>query len=146
VSASAAAAPALSREAGGGARLVIRLCAGLDLAVTGAFALPATAPAFVRALYAADRALGGASAAPELGALGLFFANLAGMLGVLWALVRIARPERWLARADALARCAVAALIAWGAARGALPAVMWAFVATELGGAAAQGWVTRRGV
>lgn len=127
------------------ARFVIRACAGLDLAVTGALALPVAAPAFVSALYAADRALGGERGAPELGALGLFFANLAGMLGVLWALVRIARPEAWLARADALARCAVAALIAWGVAGDELPAVMWAFVATELGGAAAQGWVTRAG-
>jgi len=125
------------------ARLVIRLCACFDLAVTGAFALPVTAPAFVAALYATDRALGGESLTPELAALGLFFTNLAGMLGVLWALVRLARPEPWLARADALGRCAVAALIAWNLATGALPAVMWAFVASELLGAAAQGWVAR---
>ncbi|HEU4429551.1 MAG TPA: hypothetical protein VFT98_12400, partial [Myxococcota bacterium] len=104
---------------------------------------PVPAPAFVSALYAADRAFGGGRTTPELGALGLFFANLAGLLGVLWALVRIARPEPWLARADAIARCAVAALIAWGLVGGDLPAVMWAFVATELLGAAAQAWVMR---
>ena len=81
---------------------VIRICAGFDLVVTGLFALPVTAPVFVSTLYALDRALGGPFATPSLGVLGWFFANLAGVLGVLWALVRLLRPEAWLARADAL--------------------------------------------
>ena len=125
------------------AERVIRACAGFDLVVTATFALPFTARVFVETLYALDRALGGALATPELGALGLFFTNLAGILGVLWALVRLVRPEAWLARADALGRVAVAALIAGSLHGGALPALLWAFVATELGGAAAQAWVTR---
>ncbi len=123
---------------------VIRVCAGFDLVVTGLFALPFTAPVFVSTLYALDRALGGAHLTPELPPLAWFFANLAGALGVLWALVRLLRPEPWLARADALGRCGVAALIAWYLAAGEVPALLWAFVATELLGAAAQGWATRR--
>jgi hypothetical protein len=122
----------------------IRLIAGFDLVVTGLFALPFTAPVFVDTLFALDRALGGPFATPSLGALGWFFANLAGVIGVLWALVRLLRPEAWLARADALGRCAVAALIGWNLALEQLPALMWAFVATELLGAAAQAWETRR--
>ncbi|MFI5321277.1 MAG: hypothetical protein ACHQ6V_17015 [Myxococcota bacterium] len=123
---------------------MIRACAGFDLAVTGLLALPFTAPAFVRALYALDRALGGAHATPELPAIAWLFTNLAGALGVLWALVRLLRPEAWLARADALGRCAVALGIAGYALAGEVPALLWAFVATELGGAAAQAWATRR--
>jgi len=122
------------------ASLVIRACAGFDLVVTGLLALPFTAHVFVSALYA----LSGASPAPELPGIAWFFVNLAGALGVLWALVRIARPEPWLARADALGRCAVAALIAGYLVAGALPALMAAFVASELLGAAAQAWVLGR--
>ena len=72
---------------------VIRICAGFDLVVTGLFALPFTAPVFVDTLYALDRALGGPFATPSLSALGWFFANLAGVLGVLWALVRLYAPK-----------------------------------------------------
>jgi hypothetical protein len=123
---------------------IISLCAGFDLVVTGLLALPFTAPVFVTTLYALDRALGGPLATPDLAPLGWFFTNLAGTLGVLWALVRLLRPEAWLARADALARCAVAALIAWHLVAHDLPGLLWAFVATELAGAAAQAWAARR--
>ena len=131
----------MSRSA---ASAVIRACAGVDLLVTGPLALPFTSRVFVSALYALDRALGGAAAAPELPGIAWFFVNLAGALGVLWALVRLLRPEPWLARADAAGRCAVAALMAGYLVAGAVPSVMWVFVATELGGAVAQGWATRR--
>jgi hypothetical protein len=118
---------------------VIRAWAGFDLLVTGLLALPPTARAFVEALYALEAALfGGAAAAPELPAVAWLFVNLAGALGVLWAGVRLARPEPWLGRADALARCAVAALIAGYVAVGTVPRALLAFVATELLGAVAQ--------
>lgn len=120
---------------------VIRACAGFDLIVTGLLALPPSARVFVSALYALD----GARAVPELPGIAWFFVNLAGMLGVLWALARLLRPDAWLARADALGRCAVATLIAGYLAAGALPGVMLAFVASELLGAAAQAWAIRRG-
>jgi Zn-finger nucleic acid-binding protein len=118
---------------------VIRAWAGFDLLVTGLLALPPTARAFVEALYALEAALfGGTAAAPELPAVAWLFVNLAGALGVLWAGVRLARPEPWLGRADALARCGVAALIAGYVAGGAVPRVLLGFVATELLGAVAQ--------
>lgn len=123
---------------------VVRFCAGFDLFVTGLLALPFSAPVFVNTLYALDRALGGSLATPDLTPLGWFFTHLAGVLGVLWAVVRLMRPEVWLARADALGRCAVAALIAWQLSARDLPGLLWAFAATELAGAAAQAWVTRR--
>jgi hypothetical protein len=124
------------------ASFVTRACAGFDLVVTGLLSLPFTARVFVSALYASS----GAQSAPELPGIAWFFVNLAGALGVLWALVRIAGPEPWLARADALGRCAVATLIAGYLIAGALPALMAAFVASELIGAAAQAWVLGRRV
>ncbi len=123
---------------------VIRVCAGFDLLVTGLLALPLTARVFVSTLYGLERALGGAAQTPELPPIAWFFTNLAGALGVLWALVRIVRPEPWLARADALGRVGVGALIASYLLAGEVPSLLWAFVATEWAGAAAQAWVTRR--
>jgi hypothetical protein len=97
----------------------------------------------VDALMQIDAALGLATPAVSLPALALFFANLAGALGVLWALVRLAWPWRQLVRADAIGRCAVAALIGWSIRRGGVTPVLWAFVATELVGAIAQAWALR---
>jgi hypothetical protein len=119
---------------------VARGAAGFDLVATGALAVPGLEQRFLDLLYALDAALGFGTPAVALPPFGLFLANLAGALGVLWALVRIARPERRLVRADAIGRCAVAALIAHAIlARGVTP-VLWGFVATELVGAAAQAW------
>lgn len=119
---------------------VARAAAGFDLVVTGFLAAPGLERRLVDALMRIDAALGFATPAVALPALALFFANLAGALGVLWALVRIAWPWRELVGADALGRCAVAALIAAAIARGGVTPVLWAFVATELAGAAAQAW------
>jgi len=63
---------------------------------------------------------------------------------VLWALVRIAWPLRRLVASDAVARCAVALLLAYSIeARGVSP-VLYSFVATELLGAAVQAWALPR--
>jgi hypothetical protein len=119
---------------------VARAAAGFDLLATGCLAVPGLEQRFLDALAA----LGFATPAVALPPLGLFLANLAGALGVLWALVRIARPEPRLVRADAIARCAVEGLIAHAiVVRGARP-VLYAFVATELAGAAAQAWALPR--
>jgi hypothetical protein len=126
------------------ASLVIRVCAAFDLCVTGLLALPIGARVFVEALYALEPALGGAALTPALPPLAWLFANLAGVLGVLWAGVRLARPAAWLARADAAGRCAVAALILLYLAPGDAPRGLAVFIVTELAGAAAQLWVTRR--
>jgi hypothetical protein len=119
------------------------LAAGFDLVVTGLLAVPGLERRFLALLEAADAALGFATPWAPFPPLALGFANLAGALGVLWALVRLARPDPFLVRADAIGRCAVAALLTHAiAVRGATP-VLWAFVATELAGAAAQAWALR---
>lgn len=119
---------------------VARSAAGFDLVVTGLLAAPGLEQRLVDALMRIDAALGFATPAVALPALALFFANLAGALGVLWAVVRLAWPWRELVGADVLGRCAVAALIGAAIARGGVTPVLWAFVATELAGAAAQAW------
>jgi hypothetical protein len=120
---------------------MVRAWAGFDLLVTGALALPPVA----RPLLGLLAALGGASA-PALPELGWLFVHVAGALGVLWAVVRLARPTRFLGLADAVARLWVGGLIARFVLAGGVPAVYLAFVASEWLGAAAQlGVLGRRG-
>jgi len=69
---------------------------------------------------------------------------VAGALGVVWALVRIAWPLRRLVASDAVARIGVAALIAYAIQTRGVTPVLWTFVATELIGSAAQAWVLPR--
>ena len=123
---------------------VIQGFAAFDLVVTGILALPVSAHLFVRFLYAAnDWSLGveSASVVPEIPAVAWLFFNIAGVLGVLWALVRIAMPIRELALADAVGRFVVATLILYYYFGGAVPEVLFAFVATELLGTAVQLWL-----
>jgi hypothetical protein len=122
---------------------VARWAAGFDLAATGLLAVPGLERRLVDVLMQIDAALGLGTPEVSLPPLALFFANLAGALGVLWALVRLAWPWRELVRADALGRCAVAALIGWSIHHGGVTPVLWAFVATEVLGAAAQAWALR---
>lgn len=126
------------------ARTVVRCVAAFDLFATGCLAVPGVEARFFDASLQLDAAFGFATPAAPLTALGLLLANLAGALGVLWALVRIAWPLRRLVASDAVARVAVAALIAYSIdARGLTP-VLWAFVATELIGSALQAMVLPR--
>lgn len=126
------------------ARHVARAVAGFDLVATGLLAVPGLESRFLAALMQIDAALGFATPAVSLPAFALLLANLAGALGVLWALVRLAWPWRELVRADVLGRCAVAALIGWSIVGRGVSPVLWAFVASELVGAAAQSWALPR--
>jgi hypothetical protein len=123
---------------------VARAAAAFDLVVTAALAIPGIDRRFVELLNAADAALGFATAPIALPPFGFFLANLAGALGVLWALVRLARPEPHLVRADAIARCFVAFLIVHAVALRGVTPVLLAFAATELLGAVAQLWALAR--
>lgn len=126
------------------ARTVARCVATFDLLATGCLAVPGMETRFTALLTQLDATFGFAAPFPPLTPLGLLLANLAGALGVVWALVRIAWPLRRLVAADAIARVGVAALFAHAIeVRGVTP-VLWAFVATELIGSAAQAWVLPR--
>jgi hypothetical protein len=115
-----------------------------DLLATACLAVPGFETRFTDALVRLDALGGFATSVAPLPPLGLLLANLTGALGVVWALVRIAWPLRRLVAADAVARIAVAALIAYSIeVRGVSP-VLWLFVATEFLGSAAQAWVLPR--
>ncbi|MDP2123720.1 MAG: hypothetical protein Q8J92_05000 [Parvibaculum sp.] len=124
---------------------VIRGFAWADLAITLPFALPFIAEAVISLLYFVDRWLGfdTPSIMFETGPFGLMFVHIMGVLGVVWALTRLRRPEADLARMDARARLAVTALILYAITLGATP-LLWLFVISEIAGSAAQFAVLRK--
>lgn len=122
------------RRLSGRAALVVRACAALDLAVTGALAVPPLARALLEAL---------APAMPDPGGFAWLFVHVTGALGVLWAGVRLARPTRALGWADAAGRAWVGGLILWAVVAGDAPRAFALFVATEWGGTLAQAAVLR---
>ena len=87
----------ISRDLG---TVAITTCAMFDLVVTGLFALQSVAPWFVQTLSWLNGVVGGSSAIPEFVTLHWFFVNLAGALGVLWALVRLLEPSHFLSIVD----------------------------------------------
>ncbi len=123
---------------------IIRAVAGFDLFVTAVLALPISAHVFVRFVYLTQSELTGIDTfAPAIPPIGWLFFNIAGILGVLWAWVRIAMPLRELALADALTRCVVATMIVYYYFIESVPSILLVFVATEVLGAAIQ-WVAIR--
>ena len=116
-----------------------------DLAVTAPFATPFIAEAIIALIYAIDREIGFATPAImfEMGPLAMMFVHIMGVLGVVWAIARLKKPVAELARIDAIARLAVAALILFSITEGATP-VLWVFVLTEIAGSAVQFIALRR--
>ena len=118
---------------------VMRGWAFLDLVVTGMLALPVVSSAFIALLYGLEGAVFGPREAPPFAPVQLFFVNLAGVLGVLWALARIFEGTRFLALCDTAGRCVVAAWIGLAlVAEPGAPRILLLFVATELLGAVHQ--------
>ncbi|MGB3809939.1 MAG: hypothetical protein WA943_07555 [Parvibaculum sp.] len=116
---------------------IIRGFAWLDLAVTVPFSLPIIAEIAITLIYRLDAKLNFGSPLPAFDSLQMMFVHIMGVLGVIWALARIASPTELLARLDALGRLVVAAFIIHAITWGASP-VLWLLVATELAGSAAQ--------
>ncbi len=109
----------------------------MDFAVTLPFALPVISYWLIGYIYHLDQVMLMGSPIPTFEPVAMLFVNIMGVLGVVWALARIATPTEALARMDALARIVVAALIIHAITWGATP-VLWLFVMTELAGSAAQ--------
>lgn len=116
---------------------VIRGCAAFDLVATGLLAWPPVARWFVGVLFAVNGVLGGTAEPPVFTALHWFFVSIAGALGVLWAVVRLLRPTRFLGLADAAARTWVAGVMLFHVLDGA-PGILLLFVLTELAGTVVQ--------
>jgi hypothetical protein len=123
---------------------VVRGFAVFDLLVTGLMALPPTAAVFVDVLYSINGGMGGPASPPEFQSVHWMFVNIAGALGVVWALARIVEPTRFLGLTDAAGRACVGGLIVWYILVGAAPVALFAFVFTEWLGAAAQWQVLLR--
>ncbi|MEQ8268363.1 MAG: hypothetical protein RH982_14300 [Parvibaculum sp.] len=126
-------------------RKIIRGAAWCDLVVTAPFAVPFIAEAVIALLYGIDREVGFATPGFmfEMSPLAMMFVHIMGVLGVVWAIVRLRQPVVELARMDASARLVVAALILYAILAGATP-VLWLFVFTEIAGSIAQFAVMKR--
>jgi hypothetical protein len=122
----------------------VRVFAAFDLAVTGCLAIPPLARVFIQMLFAGDAALELGSLRVEFQPLHWLFVNLAGVLGVVWALARLRTPTPELALLDVGGRFAVAALILHATAATGMTPLLHFFVASEIGGAFLQYWAVRR--
>jgi ribosomal protein S18 acetylase RimI-like enzyme len=122
----------------------VRIFAAFDLVVTGCLAVPPFARALIGLLFAGDAAFDLGSLRVEFHPLHWLFVNLAGVLGVLWAVARLRTPTRELALLDVVGRLAVAAVILHATSAEGMTPRLHAFVASELIGAAAQYWAVRR--
>jgi hypothetical protein len=123
---------------------IVRAIAAFDLAVTGCLAVPPLASVLIRLLFAGDAALGLGSLPVEFRPLHWLFVNLAGVLGVLWAVARLRMPTPDLALLDVVGRLAVAAVILHATGAEGMTPLLHVFVASELLGAAAQYLAVRR--
>ena len=112
--------------------------AGLDFFVTGLLALPPTASVLLDLIYRIS-SLTPPAADPTRD----FFISLAGLLGVIWAWVRLREPKREWILMDTVGRTWVAALILWFVFGAGAPRSLLLFVLTELGGALHQGYALR---
>ena len=132
----------------GGTRIrlarIVRVVAGFDLLVTGCLAVPPFAHAFIRILFAGDAALDLGSLPVAFQPLHWLFVNLAGVLGVLWAVARLRTPTPELALLDVVGRLAVAAVILHATRAEGMTPLLHVLVGSELLGAAAQYLAVRR--
>lgn len=117
---------------------LMRVIIGFDLLVTAWLALPGAAGLFLDLLDALGRWSGLAPPIEPFDPLQLFMVNLAGILGVTWNWTRWHTASYDLAKIDAVARIAVAALIVYYVvAMGATP-VLLLFMVSELSGSAVE--------
>jgi hypothetical protein len=115
---------------------VVRASAAYDLVVTAPFATPWTL-AWVHAGLGATADALGVAAPPPLDTMQVLFANLLGIVVVVWALVRLRAPSVTLGRHDAAARAGFALAQAYALAHGATP-LLAGFTTLELVFLAAQ--------
>lgn len=90
---------------------LIRFIAAWDLCLTLPFAVPVLVRQTLKGLAALDTLLGTQAPFPAFSPLHVFFVNLFGIMCVLWALVRLYKPERYLAWFDTIGRFAVGAVM-----------------------------------
>lgn len=103
-----------------------------DLLVTFPFALPGLVAVHLASLEEAQEWLGLAGLFPVFDPFQLFFLNLFGSIVIIWAALRVARPEPLFGLADGIARIAFASLMLYYLVVWGIPQIVWLFVAPEL--------------
>ncbi len=115
----------------------VRLFAWIDLPIVTVMAIPGLSHALVGLIDAIDALLGPGHGVGAWSPMAYLFLNVAGVLGVLWALIRLTQPGNLtLVRLDAWGRLAVTALVVGYVATGAVTPVLLVFLVSELVGAA----------
>jgi hypothetical protein len=114
----------------------IRFVAVYDLVATAPMALPVAGDWYAALLFTNLGFSAPPASVMPLPLVASLFIALAGVLAVLWNGCRACHPDlQPLVRFDIVGRAAVAALLAYFLLGFEAPAVLWLFVATELGGA-----------
>lgn len=116
----------------------LRRVAAFDLALTLPFALPVVVDQMLRALLTLDARLGLGTPVRPFDTLTLLFANLMGVLAVVWNWARFRSRGTDLAELDVRARCVVAAVILGYVVFTRTSPLLLVFVATEIAGAVIQ--------
>jgi hypothetical protein len=108
---------------------VVRASAWYDLVVTAGFATPWTYALVHDTLSSLgrDRGLG---VLPELDPIQTLYANLMGSVVVVWAVLRLVRPQALYGLLDGVARVLFTAWQGYALAQGA-PRFLWLFLAVE---------------
>lgn len=118
-------------------RRTIRASALYDLAVTGGFALPFTAPTLFAALGVLHAWLDLPGSAPSPDVFTILFANLMGSIVSVWSLFRLLRPSYTAGVADIVARALFSLGMAAALAHGASP-ILGVMLVLEVGWAIVQ--------
>ncbi|WP_033213369.1 hypothetical protein [Kitasatospora phosalacinea] len=121
---------------------LVRASAWYDLLVTAPFATPWTYALAHRALSAAGGALG-VGELPPVEPVQTLFACLMGSVVLVWALLRLLRPQPVHGLFDGVARVLFACWQGWALGQGAT-GLLWGFLVVEAGFGAAQLWPWRR--
>jgi hypothetical protein len=115
---------------------IVRASAVYDLVVAAAFATPWTLALLHAALDALSGALG-LRGFPELDLMQVFYANLMGSVVLVWATLRIVRPQLVHGLFDGAARVLFSVWMAYALAHGG-PEILWVFLAFEAAWGVAQ--------
>ncbi|WP_329123779.1 hypothetical protein [Streptomyces sp. NBC_01465] len=108
----------------------VRASAWYDLVVTAGFATPWTYALVHDALSSLGRA-SGLGEMPQLDTMQTLFANLMGSVVVVWALLRITKPQPVHGLFDGIARILFSAWLAYALVDGA-PHLLWGFLGVEV--------------
>jgi hypothetical protein len=109
---------------------IVRASAVYDLIVTAGFATPWTFALLHAALDALSGGLG-LRGFPELDLMQVFYANLMGSVVLVWALLRVIRPQVIHGLFDGIARVLFFSAMVYTLAHGG-PELLWGFLIVEI--------------